>query len=365
MMWPDRRLLELFGIEHPIVQAPMANSSDVELAVAVAQAGGLGSLPAGSLDAEKLREHVTAFRAGASGKPLNVNFFTHRMPTLNNAREAAWRQALEPYYAEYGIDPNAPVTSVPRAPFNAAHCDLVEALKPEVVSFHYGLPEPELLARVKAAGCKVMCSATTVAEAKHLADGGCDAVIAQGNEAGGHRGMFLTDNVAEQQGTFALIPQVADAVSVPVIAAGGIGDARGIVAALALGGAGVQLGTAYLHCPESRVSKPHRELLRTAASRPTVVTNLMTGRPARGFVNRVMRELGPISPFAPEFPLAAAALAPLAAKTKDTGDFAPLWAGEAAALGTELPARELTLRLAADAQALLRRMQVDPPATAD
>src|SRR5947209_4777357 len=351
-MWPDRRLLDLFGIDHPIVQAPMANSSDVELAVAVAQAGGLGSLPAGSLDADRLREHVTAFRAGAPGRPVNVNFFTHRMPTPNNAREAAWREALKPFYAEYGIDPNAPVASVQRAPFNAAHCEVVEALKPEVVSFHYGLPSPDLLKRVKAAGCKVMCSATTVAEAKHL-DGGCDAIIAQGNEAGGHRGMFLTEDIAAQPGTFALVPQVADAVSVPVIAAGGIGDARGIVAALALGAAGVQLGTAYLHCPESRVSQPHRDLLRRAGEQPTVVTNVMTGRPARGFVNRAMRELGPISPIAPEFPLAAAALAPLAARTKDTGDFAPLWAGEGAALGTEMPARELTLELAAEAQALM------------
>lgn len=355
-MWPDRRLLDLFGIELPIVQAPMANSSDVELAVAVAQAGGLGSLPAGSIDADRLREHVTAFRAAAPGRPVNVNFLTHRMPTPNNAREAAWREALKPYYAEYGIDPNAPVASVQRAPFNAAHCEVVEELKPEVVSFHYGLPAADLLARVKAAGCKVMCSATTVPEARNLAEGGCDAIIAQGNEAGGHRGMFLTMDLASQPGTFALVPQIADAVDVPVIAAGGVGDARGIVAALALGAAGVQLGTAYLHCPEARVSKPHRDLLRTAGDRPTVVTNLMTGRPARGFVNRVMRELGPISGIAPEFPLASAALAPLAAKTKETGDFAPLWAGEAVALGTELPARDLTLKLAAEAEALLRRM---------
>jgi nitronate monooxygenase len=355
-MWPDRRLLDLFGVEHPIVQAPMANSSDVEIAVAVARGGGLGSLPAGSLDPDRLREYVTSFRAGAPGKPVNVNFFAHRVPTPNNAREAAWREALKPYYVEYGIDPNAPVASVQRAPFNAAHCEVVEALKPEVVSFHYGLPAPDLLARVKAAGCKVMCSATTVAEARHLADGGCDAVIAQGNEAGGHRGMFLTEDLSAQQGTFALVPQAADAVSVPVIAAGGIGDARGIVAALALGAAGVQLGTAYLHCPESRVSNPHRELLRSAGERPTVVTNLMTGRPARGFVNRIMRDSGPISSLAPEFPLASAALAPLAAITKHTGDFAPLWAGEAASLGTEMPARELTLKLAAEAQALMQRL---------
>jgi nitronate monooxygenase len=355
-MWPDRRLLDLFGIEHPIVQAPMATASDVEIAVAVAAAGGLGSLPAGTIDADKLRTHIEAFRAGARGKPVNVNFFTHRPPTPNNAREAAWREALRPYYAEYGIDPNEPVASANRAPFNEAHCSLVEELKPEVVSFHYGLPAPDLLKRVKAAGCKVMCSATTIAEAKHLADGGCDAIIAQGNEAGGHRGMFLTGDIASQPGTFALVPQVVDAVKVPVIAAGGIGDARAIVAALALGAAGVQIGTAYLHCPEARVSAPHRALLRNAAEHPTVLTNMMTGRPARGFVNRVMRELGPISPLAPEFPLASAALAPLAAKTKETGDFAPMWAGEAASLGTEMPARELTLKLAAEAQALMQRL---------
>jgi nitronate monooxygenase len=334
----------------------MAISSDVELAVAVAEAGGLGSLPAGAIDAETLRAHIAAFRERAPGKPVNVNFFTHSQPTPNNAREAAWREALKPYYVEYGIDPNAPVTSANRAPFNAAHCEVVEALKPEVVSFHYGLPAADLLARVKAVGCTVMCSATTVAEARHLSEHGCDAIIAQGNEAGGHRGMFMTEDLAAQQGTFALVPQVVDAVSVPVIAAGGIGDARGIVAALALGAAGVQLGTAYLHCPEAKISPPHRARLRNATEHPTVVTNVMTGRPARGFVNRVIRELGPVSDVAPKFPLAAAALAPLAAKTKETGEFASLWAGQAAALGTELPARELTLKLAREAQDLLGRL---------
>jgi nitronate monooxygenase len=355
-MWPDHRLLDLFGIEHPIIQAPMAIASDVALAVAVAEAGGLGSLPAGAINAETLRVHVAAFRARAPGKPVNVNFFTHRPPTPNNAREAAWREALKPYYVEYGIDPSAPVGSANRAPFNAAQCEVVEALKPEVVSFHYGLPAADLLARVKAAGCKVICSATTVTEARHLAERGCDAIIAQGNEAGGHRGMFMTDDLAAQQGSFALVPQVADAVGVPVIAAGGVGDARGIVAALVLGAAGVQLGTAYLHCPEAKISPPHRARLRDAKEHPTVVTNVMTGRPARGFVNRVMRELGPVSDVAPEFPLAAAALAPLAAKTKETGEFASLWAGQAAALGTELPARELTLKLAREAQDLLGRL---------
>ena len=236
-MWPDRRLIDLFGIEHPIVLAPMAGAMDVELAIAVAQAGGLGSLPSALLDAEKLRAQVAQFQAAAPGKPLNLNFFVHRPAVPNNAREHAWREALKPYYAELGIDPAAPVPASNRAPFNDALCEVVEEIRPRVVSFHFGLPTPALVKRVKAAGCLILGSATTVAEARWLEAHGCDAVIAQGFEAGGHRGMFLSDNLAAQAGTFALVPQVVDAVKVPVIAAGGIADARGIVAALALGAA--------------------------------------------------------------------------------------------------------------------------------
>ena len=357
-MWPDRRLLELFGIEHPILLAPMAGAMDVALAAAVANAGGLGSLPAAMLDATKLREQVVAFREAAPGKPLNLNFFAHTPPVPNNAREHAWREALKPYYVEFGIDPNAPVPVSNRAPFDEAFCAVVEELQPAVVSFHYGLPEAALVARVKATGARIISSATTVAEAVWLDAHGCDAIIAQGYEAGGHRGMFLSDDLSNQIGTFALVPLIADAVKVPVIATGGIGDARGIVAALALGAAGVQIGTAYLHCPEAKVTPPHRTLLRSARGRDTAVTNVMTGRPARGFVNRVMRELGPISPLAPAFPLAGGALAPLGAKAQaqGSGDFSTMWAGQAAGLGRELPAAELTQALAQEAQALMRRM---------
>ena len=235
-----------------------------------------------------------------------------------------------------------------RTPFDAALCAAVEQLKPEVVSFHYGLPEASLVKRVKAAGCKVMSSATTVAEARWLEAHGCDAVIAQGYEAGGHRGMFLTDNLATQVGTFALVPQIADAVKVPVIATGGIADARAVVAALALGASAVQIGTAFLFCPEAKTLPPHRAALKAARDDGTVLTNVMTGRPARGIVNRVMRELGPISAIAPEFPLAAGALAPLHAKAQaqGSGDFSAMWAGQAASLGREMPARELTAKLA-------------------
>lgn len=356
-MWPDRRLLDLFGIEHPILLAPMAGAMDPELAIAVAQGGGLGSLPVAMLDEPKMRAQIAAFRA-ATDKPVNLNFFTHQPPQINNAREHAWREKLKPYYVEFGVDPAAPVPSSNRKPFDAALCAAVEELKPEVVSFHFGLPEASLVKRVKAAGCLIISSATTVEEARALEATGCDAVIAQGYEAGGHRGMFLTDDLSTQVGTFALVPQIVSAIKLPVIAAGGIGDARAIVAALALGAAAVQIGTAYLFCPESRILPPHRAALKAARDDGTALTNVMTGRPARGIVNRVMREVGPISDIAPEFPLAAGALAPLHAKAQaqGSGDFSSMWAGQAASLGREIPARELTQMLADEAQALMRRM---------
>jgi len=357
-MWPDRRLIELFKVEFPIVQAPVAGAMDWELAAEAAAAGALGSLPCAMLNADQVREQMAKIRARTK-KPINLNFFCHTPPELNNAREAHWRERLAPYYRELGIDPAAPVPSSNRAAFNAAFCEVVEETKPEVVSFHFGLPEPELVKRVKATGALVLSSATTTAEARWLETRGVDAVIAQGNEAGGHRGLFLTDDtddITTQAGTFALVPQIVDAVKLPVIAAGGITDARGIAAAFALGAAGVQIGTAYLWCPEAKISVPHRAALKSARDDGTALTNLMTGRPARGFVNRVMREIGLIADVAPAFPLAAGALAPLRAKAEaqGSGDFSPMWAGQAASLGRALPAGELTKRLAAEA---LERMR--------
>jgi nitronate monooxygenase len=290
--------------------------------------------------------------------PVNLNFFAHKMPVPDNARQHAWRETLKPYYLEWGIDPAAAVPQPLRTPFDDAKCILVESLKPEVVSFHFGLPDAALIARVKEAGCRLIASATTVAEARWLEAQGCDAIIAQGIEAGGHRGMFMSEDVATQVGTFTLVPQVVDAVSVPVIAAGGIGDARGLAAAFVLGATGAQIGTAYLHCPESKVSPPHRAALRTVQDGSTVVTNVLSGRPARGLINRLIRELGPINPTVPAFPLASAALAPLNAKAlaEGSGDFATMLAGQGAALGKEMPAGELTRQLAHEAQALLERM---------
>lgn len=353
----NRRLLDLFKIDHPIVLAPMAGAMDTELAIAVAEGGGLGSLPVAMLDEAKMRAQVAAFRA-ATSKPVNLNFFAHTPPVPNNAREHAWRERLKPYYVEYGIDLNAPVPSSNRTPFDAALCAAVEELKPEVVSFHFGLPEAALLSRVKATGCIVMGSATTVEEARWVEANGADVVIAQGYEAGGHRGMFLTESLAHQVGTFALVPQIVDAVKLPVIAAGGIADARGIAAAFMLGASAVQIGTAFLFCPESKIQPPHRAALKCVRDDSTVVTNVMSGRPARGIVNRVMRELGPISDVAPAFPLAGGALAPLNAKAQaqGSGDFGSMWAGQAASLGREVPARELTAKLAAEAQSLMAKM---------
>lgn len=357
-MWPDRRILDLFGVEFPILQAPMAGASDADLAIAVARAGGLGALPAGMLSSEQLRAQVERFRAAVGDRPINLNFLAHKMPVPSNVREHAWRERLKPYYIEFGIDPAAPVTSTSRLPFDAAMCGIVEELKPTVVSFHYGLPEEELVRRVKATGCKVICSATTVEEAKFLEASGCDAVIVQGLEAGGHRGMFLSLDLATQVGLFALLPQVVDAVTVPVIATGGIADARAIVAAFALGASAVQLGTAYLFCPEAKISPPHRAALLTARDDSTTLTNVLTGRPARGLINRAIRELGPISAAVPEFPLAGSALAPLHAKAQaqGSGDFSTMFAGQAAPLGRELPADELTRSLAAETFDLLRQM---------
>lgn len=344
-------LQNLLGIQLPVIQAPMAGSQGSALAVAVCQAGGLGSLPAATLSLDALRAELEVLQAKAKG-PYNVNFFAHRPPVSDPVREAGWNQALAPFYAEAGLPaPTAPAVAA-RAPFSAEAAALLEAFRPPVVSFHFGLPDPALLARVKAWGAKVLSSATTVEEGLWLEAHGADAVIAQGLEAGGHRGHFLNDDLSTQLGTFALLPQLVRALRVPVIAAGGIVDAAGVAAARALGAAGVQVGTAYLLCPEAQTSPMHRAALQSADACHTALTNVFTGRPARGIVNRAMRELGQgavgLSPLAPAFPLAATAMAPLRTAAEQAGrhDFTPLWAGQGAPLCRPLPAAQLTQALA-------------------
>lgn len=356
-MWPSSRIQDLFGIELPILQAPMAGASGSALAIAVARAGGLGSLPCAMLSPAQMRSEIETIRAHTSA-PINLNFFCHTAPAPEPAREAAWRQRLAGYYAELGIDMDAAAPAPTRAPFDETMCAIVEEFAPEVVSFHFGLPAPPLLERVRATGAKIISSATSVQEARWLDERGCDAIIAQGVEAGGHRGMFQSTDIATQAGVFALTPQIADAVRAPVIASGAIADGRGVAAAFALGASAVQIGTAYLFCPESTISQAHRAALREANDASTALTNVFSGRPARGIVNRFMRETGPISPIAPAFPLASGALAPLRSKAESTGsgDFSPLWSGQAARLGVEAPGGDVTRRIASEALAVLSRL---------
>jgi nitronate monooxygenase len=347
--WPDRRFLDLVAVEHPIIAAPMAGAAGVALCVGAIHGGAVGSLPCALLTPDQIRTQVAEARAQATG-PINLNFFCHEMPGAVDDSE--WRALLRPYYEEFAVAPSR--GGALRLPFDEPMCAAVEELKPDIVSFHFGLPEESLLNRVKASGAMILSSATTVAEARWLDQRAVDAIIAQGFEAGGHTGRFLGSDPAEAMGLFALLPQIADAVSVPVIAAGGIADGRGIAAAFTLGASGVQLGTAYLHAPEAEISDAHRAGLKQGR---TLFTNLMTGGLARGLHGRLVDDLGPIRKEAPPYPLASEALAPLRKAAGQQGEygFGPMWAGQAAALGDALPAAELTQKLAADALAILNR----------
>ncbi|MBL8515881.1 MAG: nitronate monooxygenase [Betaproteobacteria bacterium] len=320
---------ELFDAQPALIQAPMAGVQDAALAIAVDAAGAVGSLPAAMFSPEQLDTELRKLKA-AMGNRFNVNFFAHSEPAPDADADARWREALAPYYAEFGIDVANIRPGPGRAPFSHAVADIVEPYRPALVSFHFGLPPDDLLARVKAWGSRILSSATTVEEARWLEAKGVDAVIAQGLEAGGHRGHFLSHDLTCQQGTFALLPQIVRAVKVPVIATGGIATAEGVAAAMALGASAVQAGTAFMLCNEAKTSALHRAALRQASARHTALTNLFTGRPARGIVNRLMRELGPMGAAAPAFPLATAALAPIraAAEAKGSGDFSPLWSGQ-------------------------------------
>ena len=338
---------QVLGTELPIIQAPMAGVQAGKLAIAVSQAGALGSLPCAMLAPDGIARELQQVRA-AVGNRVNVNFFCHTPTTPDPARETAWRTALAPYFGELGIDAASIPPGAGRNPFSAEAADVLEQFRPAVVSFHFGLPSDALLGRVRSWGAKILCSATTLDEARFLESKGVDAVIAQGLEAGGHRGNFLSDDLTAQMGTFALVHQVARAVKVPVIAAGGIADAAGVAAAMRLGASAVQVGTAFMCCAEATTTALHRAALMSEAARHTALTRLFTGRPARGIVNRLMRELGPMNAAAPAFPLATAAIAPLraAAEAKGSGDFSPLWSGQNASGCREVPAAQLVRDLA-------------------
>ncbi|MDG5900425.1 nitronate monooxygenase [Shewanella xiamenensis] len=341
------RLTRLFGIEFPIIQAPMAGVQGSTLAIAVSEAGGLGSLPCAMLSLEALEAELTEIRANTT-KPINVNFFCHSEPLPQAAKQASWLEQLAPYFAEFNLDSSVQPAGAQRTPYSKSQAEVLAKFKPEVVSFHFGLPDEELLLEIKAWGSKVISTATTVEEALWLEAHGADAIIAQGLEAGGHRGHFLSEDLTEQLGTFSLLPQVIAAVDIPVIAAGGIVDAATVRAAMTMGASAVQVGTAYLLCPECNTSAIHREALQSDAAQHTALTNLFSGRPARGIVNRFMAEMGPINEAVPDFPLASSAVAGLrtAAERQGFGDFSPLWCGQNASGCRTIPAAELTRQLA-------------------
>jgi nitronate monooxygenase len=337
-------ITELLGVELPVIQAPMAGAQDEELALAVAASGGLGSMPCALLDAARLEAALARF--AAVSQPINLNFFCHRMAEPDPAAQERWRGALQPYYEEFRIAPPAFDAAGARRPIDGATVEILERWRPRVLSFHFGLPEARLLRRIKAWGALVLASATTLAEGQWLQANGADVVIAQGIEAGGHRGHFLSDDLTLQAGTFALVPQLVRALRTPVIAAGGIADRAGVESALRLGAQMVQVGTAYLCCPEATTSTIHREALMSDMARHTALTRLITGRPARGIVNRLIREVDDAR--APAFPLATAAIAPLraAAEARGSGDFSPLWSGQNATGCRAAPAAEVTRALA-------------------
>ncbi|QSX79754.1 NAD(P)H-dependent flavin oxidoreductase [Agrilutibacter solisilvae] len=316
----------LLGVELPVIQAPMAGVQDEALAIAVATAGGLGSMPCALLAPARLETALQRF--ASLDVPVNLNFFCHQMAEPDPVEAARWREALMPYYDELGIEPAEPGTAGARRPVDASTVELLERFRPRVVSFHFGLPAPTLLARIKGWGATVLASATTLEEGLWLERHGADLVIAQGVEAGGHRGHFLSDDVGRQPGTRALVAALSKAVRLPIIAAGGIGSRADVEVMLGAGAAGIQAGTAYLLCPEATTTAVHRRALQEHG-RPAAITRLFSGRPARGLVNRLMRDLGPMSELAPRFPWASQALEPLRAAAQAAGadDFTPLWSG--------------------------------------
>lgn len=322
----DKNWLRNLGIKRPVIQAPMAGVDAPELAVAVANAGGLGSLACAMLTPDQVRDVWNTVRKHTD-KPINLNFFCHTQKEKSEPQQARWKQILAPHYQEFGLDIHTETLTPTRLPFDENYCAVVEEIRPPVVSFHFGLPPAGLLRRVKATGAVVLSSATTVEEAVWLEHNGCDVVIAQGVEAGGHRGMFLTDDIATQIPATDLVKQLVDPLSLPIVAAGGIADPHGVKEALSWGASAVQVGTAYLFCAEAKVSPLYREAIRS--SRPTALTNIFSGKPARGIANRFIHEVGPMSKDAPDFPYASQAVMPLRTASEKAGkiDFMQMWSG--------------------------------------
>ena len=342
-----QQLLNL-DCDYPLIQAPMAGVQDSRLALAVAKAGAIGSIPCAMLSDEKLQSELVTLQH-ATDKPINLNFFCHPIPNPDPQIELKWRKLLSPYYDKYRIKQTDIKEGSSRIPFSSDIADLIEPFAPQLISFHFGLPDGDLLQRIKSWGTRIISSATTVAEAKWLESQGVDGVVAQGIEAGGHRGMFLREDLDDQLPTLELLQQILEEVHLPVIASGGIGDVTQIKECMSLGAAGVQVGTVYLCSREATTTKPHRKLLLSKPPCETAITNLFTGRPARGIVNKLMQDLGPLNEATPQFPLAANALVPLRKTTSVFGstDFVPLWSGTNSGTCKVAAAKEITDELAA------------------
>ncbi|MEP5729498.1 MAG: nitronate monooxygenase [Sulfitobacter sp.] len=334
---------ESIGAKYPLIQAPMAGAQDEELAIAVSQSGGIGSIPCAGLTPERLKASADRFHKATSG-PVNLNFFCHKVVERDPQREAIWLRELAPFYDAHALTPDYPKTGFSRA-LDEEMVKVVCTLNPAIASFHFGLPKTEYLDRIRTSGAKIIATATTIKEALFLEEQGCDAVIAQGREAGGHQGAFLASENPLRQSTMDLVHQISSAVVIPVIAAGGIADIVSIRAAIDAGASGVQIGTRFLKSPEARITPLHRSFLEGNEDLDTEITNVFTGRPARGFVNKLVRELGPINPNVQTFPLAISALAPLKSATAGTADFTSLWAGQNWKTGDAKPAKQIVKQL--------------------
>ena len=343
-------LLEKIGITQPIVQAPMAGVSTPELAAAVCEAGALGSLGLAAVDAAGARAMIVQVRQ-RTARPLNVNLFVHTPAEPSPAREAAWLSAMAPLFREFGTEPPAALRPIYTSFLedDAMLATLLE-VRPQVVSFHFGLPQAERIGALKAAGCVLLATATSLPEAAAAKAAGMDAVVAQGWEAGGHRGVFDPDAPDDRLGTLALTRLLALRSGLPVIAAGGIMDGRAIRAALALGAEAAQLGTAFVGCPESSADAAYRRALGGPAAQHTVMTAALSGRPARGLPNRFTRWGEQVGLPHPGYPMTYDAGKALIAAAKAAGDdgFAAQWAGQAATLARAMPAAELVTTLVAE-----------------
>ncbi|MDR5733604.1 nitronate monooxygenase [Caballeronia sp. LZ025] len=353
-------LMQRLGITKPIIQAPMAGVSTPALAAAVSDAGGLGSLGVGAMNAEAARKTIRETRA-LTDKPFNINVFCHRPAKANEAVEKAWIDWLAPLFAQYDAKPPQTLGEIYTSFLvDKDMLDVFLEEKPAIVSFHFGLPSNYAIDALRRAGITLIASATNVREAQQLADANMDAIVAQGTEAGGHRGLFDIDSDDDELGTFALTRLLASKFDVPVIAAGGIMDGAGIAAALALGAQGAQLGTAFVACTETSIDAGYRRAILSDAANRTAFTAAISGRMARGLANK-FTELGRSAdaPRNPDYPITYDAGKALhgAAKAKGEFGYGAQWAGQAAALARELPAAELMARLVAELDESIEGLQ--------